>query len=116
MIHSTIYRCQDYVEIIRGSFGVTEVCGNTLSTDAVQELEFGNYTVVFRTSEEVRGEGFEMYSICFRPEEKDLPSMKIKLIHITLCMHMNAVLHNWWNWGEEMKAQIRILSYKSTCK
>lgn len=67
-------RCQDYVQIDRGNFGVSEVCGNTTSTDTVMELEFGNYTVVFRTSDEDRGEGFEMYSICFKPEEKDLPS------------------------------------------
>ena len=68
------YRCQDYVEIVRGLYGVTEECGNTTTSNAVLELEFGDFTVIFRTSEEVRGEGFEMYSLCFKPAEKFLPS------------------------------------------
>jgi hypothetical protein len=67
------FRCQDYVQIIRGSFGTTDTCGNTTNDDAVIELEFGDYVVVFRTSEEVRGRGFQMYSLCFRPTERDLP-------------------------------------------
>ena len=69
------YRCQDYVDIMVGTFGSNEVCGNETSTNKVLKLDFGNYTVVFRSSEAVRGEGFEMYSICFKPEERDLPSM-----------------------------------------
>ena len=68
-------RCQDYVQILRGRYGISEVCGTLSSTDTVVlQLEFGNYTVVFRSSEEVRGEGFEMYSICFKPAERDLSS------------------------------------------
>lgn len=65
-------RCQDYVQIIRGGFGTTDVCGNVTSPDALVELEFGDYMVVFRTSEEIRGRGFQMYSVCYRPEETDL--------------------------------------------
>ena len=70
---TSLRRCQDYVQIIRGSFGTTDTCGNTTNDDAVIELEFGDYVVVFRTSEEVRGRGFQMYSLCFRPTERDLP-------------------------------------------
>lgn len=40
--------------------------------DAVIQLEFGDYTAVFRTSEEVRGVGFDMYTVCFRPAEESL--------------------------------------------
>ena len=60
---------------MRGTFGSSEVCGNETSMNEVLELEFGSYTVVFRSSEVVRAEGFEMYSICFKPAERDLPSM-----------------------------------------
>lgn len=67
-------RCQDYVQIIRGSFGTTDVCGKTPTTNAVLSLEFGDFTVVFRTSEEVTGVGFQLYSICYRPAERDLPN------------------------------------------
>ena len=50
-------RCQDYVQILRGSFGSTDICGNLPSNDSVLELEFGDFIVVFRTSEEVRDKG-----------------------------------------------------------
>ena len=65
-------RCQDYLQIIRGDFGTTDNCGTSPSMDAVIELEFGDYTAVFRTSEDIRGEGFQMYSICFQPLERNL--------------------------------------------
>ena len=84
-------RCQDYVELVRDTFGSSEVCGNETSTNGVLELDFGNYTVIFRSSEVVRGEGFEMYSICFKPEERDLPSMCIIIIIVIAraqyCIH-----------------------------
>ena len=74
---TSLSRCQDYVQIIRGAFGTTDACGNQTGDDAVIELEFGDYIVVFRTSEEIRGRGFEMYSVCFKPTERDLPSMSL---------------------------------------
>ena len=77
-----ICRCQDYVQIIRDTFGTTDVCGNETSmTNAVLELEFGDYTVVFRSSESIRGEGFEMYSLCFIPAERDLPGMTHQCVY-----------------------------------
>ncbi|CAI8036334.1 hypothetical protein GBAR_LOCUS20360 [Geodia barretti] len=66
------FRCQDYLQIVRGEFGTTDNCGTTPSMDAVIELEFGDYTTVFRTSEEIQGEGFQMYTICFQPLERNL--------------------------------------------
>ena len=66
------------MQIVR-STSVIEECGNTTSELSILELEFGNFTVVFRTSEEIRGEGFQMYAICFKPAEKFLPSMLICL-------------------------------------
>ena len=60
------------MQIVRGEFGTTDNCGTTPSMDAVIELEFGDYTTVFRTSEEIQGEGFQMYTICFQPLERNL--------------------------------------------
>ena len=48
----------------------TEICGNNISAI---ELESGKFTVFFRSSEILQFRGFEMYIICFRPDEKDLP-------------------------------------------
>ena len=77
MCFTILRRCQDYVELKRDTFGSSEVCGNETSMNGVLELDFGSYTVIFRSSEVVRGEGFEMYSICFKPEERDWPGMCI---------------------------------------
>ena len=66
-----IYRCQDYVQIYGTSFGAVEECGNTTSSQ--RNLMPGNFTVVFRTSEDnVMGDGFEMYVICYKPAEAEL--------------------------------------------
>ena len=78
-------RCQDYLQIIRGSFGTTDSCGSVPSEDAVVQLEFADYTAVFRTSEQVRGEGFEMYSICFRPVERNLEGMGV-VVCVCVCL------------------------------
>ena len=59
-----IYRCQDYILIDSGPFGTTELCGNTTT---VLELQIRNFTVYFRTSEEGRRRGFEMFVVCFNP-------------------------------------------------
>ena len=80
MCFTILRRCQDYVELKRDTFGSSEVCGNETSMNGVLELDFGSYTVIFRSSEVVRGEGFEMYSICFKPEERDWPGMCIIII------------------------------------
>ena len=67
-------RCQDYLQIRRPLGGDVEECGTTPSTSSLLELESGNFTVVFRTSEDdVVGDGFEMYIICYRPSETKLP-------------------------------------------
>ena len=66
-----IHRCQDYLLIVDGPFGTTELCGNTTATPLV--LQTGTFTVYFRTSEEGRGRGFEMYVVCFDPEHREFP-------------------------------------------
>ena len=81
----SLSRCQDYLQIIRGSFGTTDSCGSVPSDDAVVQLEFADYTAVFRTSEQVRGEGFEMYSICFRPVERNLEGMGV-VVCVCVCL------------------------------
>ena len=65
--------------------------------------------MVFRTSEEVRGEGFEMYSICFKPEE-DLPSMTHKLMY--------EILHNIRTGQQKGNMLVACISIPSTtiCK
>ena len=67
------FRCQDSLIINRGNFGTTEVCGRrTLelnsSTSSVLNLQPQSFTILFRTSEEARGKGFQMYVICFKDE------------------------------------------------
>jgi hypothetical protein len=64
-------KCQDYILIDRGMSGTTEICGNSASNDSVLELESGSFTVFFRTSEEKKLGGFEMYIICFRAADRD---------------------------------------------
>ena len=54
--------------------GYYEECGNTTSGLSMSQLAFDNLTVVFRTSEEVKGGGFEMYGLCFKQAEASLPS------------------------------------------
>ena len=51
--------------------GTTEICGNVPPT--VLNLEFGTVKIFFRSSETVKFKGFEMYIICFRQDERDLP-------------------------------------------
>ena len=65
------------MQIVRDPAGVVEECGNTTGELSVLQLEFGNFTVVFRTSEETEGEGFQMYVVCFKPAETALPSKLI---------------------------------------
>ena len=67
------FRCQDSLIVDRGNFGTTEVCGSrTLelnsSRSSVLNLQPQSFTILFRTSEEVRGKGFQMYVICFKDE------------------------------------------------
>jgi hypothetical protein len=64
-------RCQDYIIIDRDEFGTDEFCGS----DSLIELKLnvGKFKVLFRSSEEVKGTGFQMYIICFREEERDPP-------------------------------------------
>ncbi|CAI8027326.1 hypothetical protein GBAR_LOCUS15632 [Geodia barretti] len=63
--------CQDYILIDHGMSRTTELCGNSTSNDSMSELETGNFTVYFRTSEEKKFGGFEMYVICFREADRD---------------------------------------------
>lgn len=71
--HCTHLRCQDYTLIDRGSFGTTELCGNTTLESEFGSLEQGNFQVFFRSSEITRGRGFRMLVVCFKPEERDRP-------------------------------------------
>ena len=67
-----VCRCQDYLRIIRSTFGVSESCGNNSSRPSHLQLADPEFTVVFRTSEDLRvGKGFQMYVTCFNPEEND---------------------------------------------
>ena len=65
------FRCQDYILIDRGMGGTTEICGNSSSDDSVLELQSPEFTVFFRTSEEKKFRGFQMYIICFREADRD---------------------------------------------
>ena len=56
-------------------FGAVEECGNATSSET--NLMSGNFTVVFRTSEDdVVGDGFELYVTCYRPGEADASSTR----------------------------------------
>lgn len=68
-------RCQDYLLIDRGDFGTTEICGNKTPNSSLLQLESHSFKVFFRTSEQNRYPGFEMYVICFKEEERDLPGI-----------------------------------------
>ena len=53
-----------------------EECGTTPSESSLLELETGNFTVVFRSSEDdVVGDGFQMYVICYKPSEDNLSGL-----------------------------------------
>ena len=85
-MHPAIYidrRCQDYILIDRGVAGTTEICGNTTSKESEGELEYGKFTVFFRSSERLRFRGFEMQIVCFRPDERDLPGDQNSSCYIT---------------------------------
>ena len=71
-MYNYVYRCQDYILIDRGAFGTTELCGNMGGKDSLLQLESGNFSVFFRTSEQKKDTGFEMYAICFEPEEQNV--------------------------------------------
>ena len=79
-----IFRCRDYILIDRGEFGTTEICGNQTSMDSVLELQSADFKVFFRTSEETKNTGFEMYAICFEPEERDLEGLLNKFSYFDL--------------------------------
>ena len=64
--------------------GTTEICGDTTSNNSVLELEGNSFTVKFRSSEETKGEGFEMYVICFEKAERDMEGMCITF-HCSKC-------------------------------
>ena len=65
-------RCQDYILIDSGVGRTTEICGN-ISANSVFTLGTRNFTVYFRSSETINHKGFEMYIVCFRPNETDQP-------------------------------------------
>ena len=68
-------RCQDYILIDYGDFGTREICGNTSPISGILQFNEGKFKVFFRSSEEVNGEGFQMYVICFREAERDQPGI-----------------------------------------
>ena len=69
------YRCQDYILIDRGDFGTTEICGNTSLITRELKLNGGRFKVFFRSSEEKNDTGFQMYVLCFREAERDMPGI-----------------------------------------
>lgn len=73
--HYKTLRCEDYIQINRGIFGTTEICGNNTPSSSVSQLESSSANIIFRTSEEVHGVGFEMQVICFRETDRDLPGI-----------------------------------------
>jgi hypothetical protein len=67
-------RCSDYrtdfITVDRGRFGTLEMCGNSIDSSLVLELQrrwSGNLRVKFHTNRRERYPGFEMYIICFNP-------------------------------------------------
>ena len=66
------YRCQDYILIDHDVGGTTEICGNTTGKDSVLGLESGEFNVFFRSSEQNKYGGFQMYIICFQVSETNL--------------------------------------------
>ena len=69
-----IFRCSDYLLIDRGAFGTTEICGNgtfeysPIASSSIWNLYPQSFRILFRTSEEARGKGFQMLFICFKDE------------------------------------------------
>lgn len=81
-----INRCQDYVEIDRGSFGTSEFCGNDTANATTSQLELGTFNITFRTSEMVRGVGFSMLVVCFKPSERDLEGcLNVSVFNSSVC-------------------------------
>jgi hypothetical protein len=71
-------RCSDYrrdfITVDRGRFGTLEMCGNSIDSSVVLELQHqwsGNLRVTFHTSWRDRYPGFEMYIICFDRHSED---------------------------------------------
>ena len=96
----SLRRCQDYILIDRGTSRPTEICGNS-SNDSTSELQLGNFTVIFRTSEEKKSGGFVMYIVCFREEDRDrrsdsLPSL-ILCITLLECIIIIISVTKWLN-------------------
>ena len=73
------------MQIVRAG-GAIEECGNTSSTFFLSELEFGRFTVVFGTSQETRGEGFELYTLCYKPAEQFLPGIRRQYTLLCKCI------------------------------
>ncbi|XP_064389266.1 uncharacterized protein LOC135337282 [Halichondria panicea] len=65
--------CPDYVRINRTGFGITEGCGATSNVDIQNQLELGEISILFRTSQSTRMSGFEATVICFKREDADQP-------------------------------------------
>ena len=81
------YRCQDYILIDRGDFGTSEICGNESFINRELQLNGGKFRVFFRSSEQVKGEGFQMYVICFREAERDLPgNLFVYMSHLVILL------------------------------
>jgi hypothetical protein len=71
-------RCSDYrtdfITVDRGRFGTLEMCGNSIDSSLVLELQrrwSGNLRVKFHTNRRERYPGFEMYIICFDRHSED---------------------------------------------
>jgi hypothetical protein len=62
--------CEDYIQINRHGYGTSRaMCGTVPSPSLLLQLDRGQFTVVFRTSERVMRGGFQMYVLCYRTDE-----------------------------------------------
>ena len=83
MLSNLPCRCEDYILIDRGDFGSTEICGNDTSTANIllsnnsNTLQSSNLKVIFRTSESVRGHGFQLFVICAPPDDPGIIHTRI---------------------------------------
>ena len=58
-------RCYDYIRIDRGQLGHIDICDYDSSSNFLLQLESRRFTVTFRTSENGKFPGFQMYIVCF---------------------------------------------------
>lgn len=95
MLSNLLCRCEDYILIERGGSHV-EICGNISSIPTTEYVQPNNFTVIFRTSESVQGDGFLMGVICYVPE---IPGIMHTCIIMTILQHNKSRQHHFLSEG-----------------